>query len=156
MAEPFEKLVLWQRAMRLVDALYAVTDTLPADEKTNLSATLRKTVLGLPGRVADAGSQADLVAAADALEGCRGDVRTLETGLAMARRLRYIRWSTRRRLQRQLDRFVRLLDRDIQRLRATSSGDQASTVGPAEDLPPMTSALRYEFRRSRSASAATR
>jgi four helix bundle protein len=49
----FEDLVVWQRAMDLVRAIYEVTRSFPPDERFGLTAQLRRAAVSIPSNIAE-------------------------------------------------------------------------------------------------------
>jgi len=54
MRQPYEKLPAWRANMALVRLAYKLAAVYPADEKSGLSATLRRTATNLPMKLASA------------------------------------------------------------------------------------------------------
>ena len=50
---PFENLIVWQRAMELVRAVYALAKNFPADERYALTDQLRRAVASIPSNIAE-------------------------------------------------------------------------------------------------------
>jgi len=111
----FEQLKVWQRSMDLVEAVYRLTQSFPADEKSGMTAGLRRGVAVMPVKIAaghDAGDHDQYTAA---LRGVQRELRDMNTTLLVARRLGYAtRWklgSVRRRVLKLIDLIDRLLDK---------------------------------------------
>ena len=49
----YQKLMVWQRAMRLVVLAYAVAKQLPAEERYALSDQLRRAIVSIPSNIAE-------------------------------------------------------------------------------------------------------
>lgn len=95
--QPYERLRVFKRAMRLVHAVYDTTALFPAEEKSGLTATLRRGAAALPGKIAEAAGHEDAEVAAKAFAGAAGAMRELETTLLVARRMKMIGgWPLRR------------------------------------------------------------
>lgn len=102
--EPFEKLAVWQRSIELVESVYLLTREFPADEKSGLAATLRRTVTGIPAKIADADGQDDPAKIRQAFTAARGTIREMQTYAVICRRMRFLGYfnytSLRRRLRK--------------------------------------------------------
>jgi len=81
MRQPYEKLPAWRANMVLVRAVYKLAAVYPADEKSGLSATLRRTATNVPMKIATAWAMDDQhkPGAADELRQARRTIAELET-----------------------------------------------------------------------------
>ena len=52
-AKTFEQLVIWKRSMDLVETIYRTTRRFPSEERSGLTATLRRTAAAIPANIAD-------------------------------------------------------------------------------------------------------
>ncbi len=99
----FERHRDWQRAARLVRRVYRLTAGFPVDEKSGLTAHLRRTAIALPAKMAEAIGTDHEADVARALQATREGLRELISGLGVARRLRFASpwrvWLARRQLQ---------------------------------------------------------
>ncbi len=98
--------------MRLVELLYRLTQRFPVDEKSGLTATIRRTVTTMSTRIADAFecSVQDPLNDADKL------LRELIAYLLICRRLRYISSRQFSSLRRRCERLMKLLSQSGVRL----------------------------------------
>lgn len=53
---PFQKLIIWQKGLMLVDLVYETTATFPRDELYNLTSQMRRSAVSIPSNIAE-GSQ---------------------------------------------------------------------------------------------------
>jgi four helix bundle protein len=53
MAQPFQDLLVWQRAMEMTVAVYRLTRTLPADELYGLVSQLRRAAVSVASNIAE-------------------------------------------------------------------------------------------------------
>ncbi len=51
--EGFEDLVVWQRSMSLVLAIYEISRTFPADERFGLTSQIRRAAVSIPSNIAE-------------------------------------------------------------------------------------------------------
>ena len=119
MAQPhFEKLIVWQRSMQLVEYVYRLTRDFPADEKSGLAATLRRTVTSLPARIADADGLDDPEKVSQALKSLRGTIREMQTYGVICHRLGFLKLLKYKSFRRQLLKIDRALEAQIDQLQA--------------------------------------
>lgn len=111
--EPFEKLVVWQRSIELVETVYRLTRDFPADEKSGLAATLRRSVAGVPAKIADADGQDDADKIRQSFAGARGMIRELQTYAVICRRMRFLGHFNYISLRRRLRKIDRMLMAEI-------------------------------------------
>ena len=132
--EPFEKLVVWQRAIELVEAVYRLTREFPADEKSGLAATLRRAVTGIPAKIADAEGQDDPDKISQAYASARGTIRELQTYTVICRRMRFLGYMNYTSLRRRLRRIDRMIVAQGNAPEPTVSAEKPSARPPARRL----------------------
>ena len=49
----YEKLVVWQKSMKLVESIYALTNMLPKQEQFSLVSQMRRCVVSIPSNIAE-------------------------------------------------------------------------------------------------------
>ena len=54
----FRDLIVWQKAMELVKAVYALTKTFPSEERYALTDQLRRAVVSIPSNIAEGSGRA--------------------------------------------------------------------------------------------------
>ena len=86
----FRELIVWQRAMELVKAVYAVVRTFPADERHALTAQLRRAVVSIPSNIAEGNGRATTADYAHFLAIARGSLYETMTQLQIAVDLGYV------------------------------------------------------------------
>jgi len=85
----YRDLVVWQKAMTLVEAVYLVTRSFPADERFMLTSQLRRSAVGIPSNISE-GHQQGTRAYRRYLRIALGCQAECETQLELARRLRMV------------------------------------------------------------------
>ncbi len=118
MAEHFEKLVVWQRSVELVQFVYQQTRDFPADEKSGLAATLRRTVTGIPAKIAEADGVDDADKVCQTLTGIRGTIREMQTYVIICRKMGFIPYLKYKAFRKKLLRIDRTLAVQIEQLQA--------------------------------------
>lgn len=114
--EHYEKLIVWQRSIELVELVYRLTRDFPADEKSGLAATLRRTVTGIPAKIADADGQDDPVKVSQTLTDIRGTIREMQTYVVICRRLGFLSYLRHKALRRKLCKIDHALGAQIEHL----------------------------------------
>ena len=121
----FEQLKVWRRAMDVVAAAYRFTAVLPAEEKSGLSAAMRRSASVIPTAIADAWGRPGREALSKAVEDAFATLREMQTQVRIAQRLRYVNWMRSRRLSRSMSRLEDELIDLADRLEAQEAADRA-------------------------------
>lgn len=53
MIKTYRELIVWQKSMRLVSAIYKITKNFPKNEEFSLSSQLRRAVISMPSNIAE-------------------------------------------------------------------------------------------------------
>jgi four helix bundle protein len=114
--QSYKDLVVWQKAMDMVENIYTCTKDFPSDEKYGLTSQMRRCAISIPSNIAEGnrrGTRKDyhqfiLVAFASGAE--------LETQLLIARRLGYLDDNQAQKMETLLDEIMRMLNALQQRL----------------------------------------
>ena len=85
----YSDLIVWQRAMDLVEQVYRITRTFPKEELYGLSSQLRRAAVSIPSNIAEGHSRSsrDFV---HFLSIAHGSLSELETQMLIAERLAYV------------------------------------------------------------------
>lgn len=86
----YRDLIVWQRAMDLVETIYRLSAGLPAEERFGLTSQLRRSAVSIPSNIAEGqarGSAPDFVRF---LQIAHGSLREAETQLMIAQRIGYL------------------------------------------------------------------
>jgi four helix bundle protein len=105
----FRDLVVWQKAMVLVDACYAITKRFPTDERFGLVSQLRRAAVSVPSNIAEGHGRTGPGEFLRFLSIAPGSLRELETLLLVSGRQRYLAGATEADLLRQIDDIARML-----------------------------------------------
>jgi len=122
----YEKLDIWQRSIEMTETVYRLTRGFPADEKSGLAATLRRTASTIPAKIADGDGYDDPDKTRQTLITARGMIREMQTYLTLCRRMRFVGHFAYTSLRRKLNRIDRLLDIQEQLLAPESPAPQAA------------------------------
>jgi four helix bundle protein len=86
----YRDLVVWQKAMDLVEKVYRVTGTFPKAEMFGLTNQMRRAAVSVPSNVAEGQGQGSTTAFLHFLALARGSLQELETQILISGRLRYL------------------------------------------------------------------
>jgi four helix bundle protein len=90
MAQNFRDLIAWQKAMDLVEMVYAATKDFPADERYGLTSQVRRAVVSVPSNIAEGQGRRSRSEFMHFLSVAHGSLREVETQLLIAVRLGYL------------------------------------------------------------------
>jgi four helix bundle protein len=114
----FKELKVWQKAHQLVLAVYRDSSAFPAEERSGLTAHLRKTALSIPSNIAEGcGRQTDRDLGRF-LSIAAGSASELDYQLLLAHDLSYLPLDAYRALVEQVAEVRRMLYRFLQSLEA--------------------------------------
>ena len=89
--EMFKNLIVWQKAMELVRAVYAISKAFPSDERYALTDQLRRAVVSIPSNIAEGNGRASNADYGHFLAIARGSLYETMTQLQVSVDLGYIR-----------------------------------------------------------------
>jgi four helix bundle protein len=87
----YSELLVWQKSMDLITAVYRLTKTFPADERFALSAQLHRAAVSIPANVAESHGRKSTKAYLNHVSIANGSLMELETLLQVTARLEYLR-----------------------------------------------------------------
>ena len=88
--EMYKDLIVWQKAMKLVRAVYALSKAFPSDERYALTDQLRRAVVSIPSNIAEGNGRASNADYGHFLAIARGSLYETMTQLQIASDLGYI------------------------------------------------------------------
>lgn len=121
MATNYRELVVWQRAMDLVEVVYQLSEPWPAREQFGLTAQVRRAGVSVPCNIAEGdgrGSDAEFVRF---LSIAHGSLREVETQVLLAVRLNYCQKQNAEGVLNLCGEVGRLINGLIRKLRATGA-----------------------------------
>jgi four helix bundle protein len=86
----YEELIVWQRAMDLVDRVYEVSKAFPKEEIYGLTSQVRKAVVSIPSNVAEGQGRRTTADFLRHLSIAYGSLLEVETQVLIAQRLHYL------------------------------------------------------------------
>ena len=90
MTKDYRDLIVWQKAMELVEVVYRLMKCFPSDEKFRLCDQLGRAVVSIPSNIAEGNGRESKTEYARFLGIARGSLCETETQLEIARRLGYV------------------------------------------------------------------
>ncbi len=90
MAQHFKDLVVWQKAMDLVELVYKLTDSFPRRELYSLTDQIRRAAVSIPSNIAEGQAHFNKGEFMHFLRHSSGSLAELETQLLLAQRLEYL------------------------------------------------------------------
>lgn len=89
-ARHYKELVIWQRAMQLVQSIYRLTKTFPPDERYGLALQIRRAAVSIPSNIAEGQARRGTPEFVHFLGVASGSAAELETQLLLAIDLGYV------------------------------------------------------------------
>ncbi|MBS1701189.1 MAG: four helix bundle protein [Armatimonadetes bacterium] len=86
----FRKLIVWQKAMTLVEVVYRDTSKLPETEKFGLQAQMRRAAVSIPSNIAEGYGRSGTNEYLRFLDIAIGSLRELQTQIEISKRLEYL------------------------------------------------------------------
>ncbi len=120
-------LVVWQKAMDLVEAVYRQTQSFPKEELYGLSSQLRHAVVSIPSNIAEGQGRNGPIEFARFLNIAYGSLLEVETQLLIAFRLRYIKETDLQGIMELVSRVGQLING---LLRSLKNGPRPTDHGP--------------------------
>jgi four helix bundle protein len=117
----YQGLIAWQRAMDLVEAVYATTRVWPREESYGLTAQARRAAISIPSNIAEGHGRAGLKEYAHHVSVSYGSLSELETQILIAQRLGYHSDAETRSLTLRTSEVRRLLCGLLDHLRSRTS-----------------------------------
>jgi four helix bundle protein len=105
----YRDLVVWQKAMSLVEECYRLTDAFPGSERFGLTAQMRRAAISVPSNIGEGHSRHHGKEFAQFLYVASGSLSELETQLEVARRLNYLANEDAERLNTFCDEIGKML-----------------------------------------------
>ena len=106
----YKKLVVWQKAMELVEVLYRLTKKFPADERYGITSQIRRAAISIPSNIAEGCYRRSRAEFRHFLIIAYGSGAELETQLEISRRLGYNDELSFHMIEPRLNEVMRLLN----------------------------------------------
>ena len=118
----FRDLVVWQKAMLLVESVYSLTRQFPEDEKFGLTSQIRRAAVSIPSNIAEGQGRYHTSDYIRFLTIARGSLHEVDTQFEIALRLGFLSPNDAQEVISLLHETGRLLNGLIQSLRRTATG----------------------------------
>lgn len=89
-AKSYRELIVWQKAMDLVEAVYRISQQFPSDERFGLTSQIRRAAISIPSNIAEGQSRGTPKDFSRFLDIAHGSLAEIETQFLIAGRLRYL------------------------------------------------------------------
>src|SRR5215208_5305920 len=106
----FRDLKVWQDSMTLVEEVYRLTRTFPADERFGLTSQLRRASVSIPSNIGEGWRRKKRKPYAYFLEVALGSQAEIDVQLEIAKRLSFCSAGDHERLQARVDEIGRMLN----------------------------------------------
>ncbi len=126
-ASRYQDLRAWQRAIELVERVYAVTSKLPQEEMFGLKSQMRRRAVSIPSNIAEGQGRATRGEFQQFLGHARGSLYELETQVVIAAKLRYVEQKDQDSLLVEARELGRMLNALIASLKSSPSRRQLTT-----------------------------
>lgn len=103
-------LIVWQKAMDLVEAVYKATASSPKEETYALTSQIRRAVVSIPANIAEGQGRRLTKEYLYSLANARGSLLELDTHLEIAVRLKYLSREHYSQLRDQLNEVAKILN----------------------------------------------
>jgi len=110
MSHSYRDLLVWQKSMALVKAIYQVTRSFPKDEVYGLSSQMRRAAVSIPCNVAEGQGRMSKKEFRQFLALSRGSVLELETQVQIAADLGFLSSENTKRLIGNTEELLRMLN----------------------------------------------
>lgn len=91
MKQSYKDLLVWQKAIDLVTAIYVATRTFPKEELFGLTSQMRRAAVSIPSNIAEGQARPSRGEFRQFLGHARGSLAELDTQLIIAKNLGYLR-----------------------------------------------------------------
>ena len=118
--ESYKDLIVWQKSVELVIAVYGLTDRFPRSEMYGLVSQMRRAAVSIPSNIAEGRRRSSRKDFRNFLLNAFGSGAELETQVEIARRLGFGKSSDYSRVDSLLDEVMRMLNKMVSNLQATS------------------------------------
>ncbi len=85
----FKEVPIWQKSVKLIEAVYKITKNFPESEKFNLTSQLRRSAVSVASNIAESWGRYHYADKIRVLYIVRGEIEETRSHLAIARKLNY-------------------------------------------------------------------
>lgn len=113
----YQELLIWQKGMEIVKAVYKITHSFPKEEIYGITSQIRRSAVSIPSNIAEGRSRASGKEFIQFLKITLGSLAELETQLLIAKDIGYLREEEIRPLIGLLDEERKMLNSIIYKLK---------------------------------------
>lgn len=106
----YQELIVWRRAMKLVELVYQPTKQFPREELYGLTSQIRRAAVSIPSNIAEGQARKSTAEFRNFLSIAQGSRAELETQLLIAVRLKYLSQEQAEPCMAWLDEISRMLN----------------------------------------------
>lgn len=117
--QSYRELIVWQKSMNLVNAIYALTDQFPRTEVYGLTSQMRRAAVSVPSNIAEGQRRGTRKDYRNFLLNAFGSGAELETQIEIAKQLPFGRRLDYSTVDKLLNEVMRMMNRMITILQAT-------------------------------------
>ena len=110
----YEKLIVWQKAMDLVERVYRLTNTFPKEEQYGIISQMRRCAVSIPSNIAEGSRRGTKKDFSHFLVISFGSAGELETQLKIAKRLEFGKIEEYKETEEILQEVLRMLNKLIE------------------------------------------
>ena len=104
----YEDLIVWQKAMGLVEEIYRLTQHFPREELYGLTSQVRRAAFSVPLNISEGQGRKSKKEFTQFLLIARGSIYELNTALLIAERLRYVSKEDYQKLRQRISEITRM------------------------------------------------
>ncbi|TKD61005.1 four helix bundle protein [Flavobacterium sp. ASW18X] len=86
----YRDLIVWQKAMNLVETTYRITSDFPTEEKYGIVSQIRRSAVSIPSNIAEGAGRNSKKSFRSFLEITNGSINELKTQLEISNRIGYL------------------------------------------------------------------
>ena len=109
-ASSYKDLIVWQKSVRLVKLIYALTRNFPSDEQFGIISQMRRAAVSIPSNIAEGQARRTTPDFIRFLSNSEGSVAELETQLIISLELEFCATDEAREIFELLDEIRRMLN----------------------------------------------
>ena len=133
MAESFENLIVWQKALDLMGRVYEETKRLPADERFGLTSQMRRASCSVCANIAEGYGRVGRRDYVRCLGIARGSAYELKAQILMCDKVGHLKRDV---LEFQCDEVIKMLSKLIVNLQASMTKEEQAPYGEGAILDP--------------------
>ena len=109
MVKHYQDLIVWQKAMELVERVYRMTKAFPKDERFGLTSQIQRAAVSIPSNIAEGHARSSKKEYRNFLSMAQGSTAEVETQTMIAVRLAYVSETQTETVMGLLDEISRML-----------------------------------------------